>query len=289
MSDTLYILLPVHNRCSTTAGFIDCLERQIFTEYHLVLIDDGSDDGTSDMVHNRVKQLTVLEGDGSLWWAGALQKGYEWLKAHPETHGEMVLIMNDDTSFQPDFLARGTELLRSRPDTLLLAHCFSQQTGVLLDSGTHVDWMRLIFENAEAPERINCLSTRGLFLRVSDFIRIGGFYPRLLPHYGSDYEFTIRARRKGFALTVEPTLKLWVDTATTGYHETGAGTFVSSVQQLFSNRTLANPVRWAWFILLACPLPWKLLCLLRVGWGTLLHFLAFARRAAPNESKGVVR
>lgn len=280
MSDTLHILLPVHNRCSTTTAFVNCLERQTFLEYHLVLIDDGSTDGTSDMVRSRVKRLTVLEGDGNLWWAGALQKAYKWFKARPETHGEMMLIMNDDTSFQPDFLAKGVELLRSRPDTLLLAYCFSQQTGDLLDSGTHVDWMRLIFENASAPERIKCLSTRGLFLRVSDFIRIGGFYPRLLPHYGSDYEFTIRARRKGYVLTADPTLKLWVDTTTTGYHETGTVSFAPSMQRLFSNRTLANPVRWAWFILLACPLPWKLLSLLRVGWGTLLQFQVFARRAA---------
>lgn len=271
MSDTLHILLPVHNRCCTTAAFVDCLERQTFMDYHLVLIDDGSSDGTSDMVRSRVERLTVLEGDGNLWWAGALQKAYDWLRARPDTHGDMMLIMNDDTSFQPDFLARGAELLRSRPDTLLLAYCFSQQTGELLDSGTHVNWMRLIFENASAAERISCLSTRGLFLRVSDFIMIGGFYPRLLPHYGSDYEFTIRARRKGYFLSADPTLKLWVDTTTTGYHETVSGSFAFSMQRLFSNRTLANPVRWVWFILLACPWPWKIVSLGRIARGFMQH------------------
>ena len=50
MKGSLYILLPVHNRCDITREFIDCLKAQTFQDYHLVLIDDGSTDGTEQMV-----------------------------------------------------------------------------------------------------------------------------------------------------------------------------------------------------------------------------------------------
>lgn len=282
MTARVHILLPVHNRRETTAKFIDCLTQQTHQDYHLILIDDGSSDGTAVMVAEKVEQLTVIRGDGTLWWGGALELGYQWLKAHPETHSEVALIINDDTVVEPEFLARGVELLGRQEKSLLLAHCFSLQSGELLDCGTHVDWMRLKFENAAAPQRINCLSTRGLFLRVADFISIGGFYPRLLPHYGSDYEFTVRARRKGFALQVDPALKLRVDEQTSGYQEAFTGSFASSLNRLFSNRALANPVRWSFFILLACPPQWKLLSLLRICWGTALQLTSFIRGPKGN-------
>lgn len=62
--------------------------------------------------------------------------------------------------------------------------------------GVYADLKKLTFRQAKTKDEINCLSTRGLFLRVKDFKKIGGFYPKLLPHYLSDYEFTIRAYKK---------------------------------------------------------------------------------------------
>lgn len=277
MSRTLYILLPVHNRRDITAKFVACLKAQTFFEWHLVLVDDGSRDGTAEMVCRAVDQVTVIKGDGNLWWGGALEKGYRWLQAHPETLADLVLIANDDTVFEPDFLARGVELLERRPHTLLQACCFSKQTERLLDRGTHVDWRRLRFDNARDSAEVNCLSTRGLFLRVADFMKTGGFRPRLLPHYGSDYEFTIRARRQGMRLEVDPSLKLWVDEQATGYQQALTAGFFNSLRRLFSNRALANPMRWFFFIMLACPPQWKLLALARVFWGTLLQLSTFIR------------
>lgn len=271
MTDKLHILLPVHNRCATTAKFVECLKQQTHTNYHLIMIDDGSSDGTAEMARQRVAQLTVITGDGKLWWAGALQAGYDWLRARPDTFSDLVLIINDDIGFQPDFLSKGVFLLKQRKDSLLLAHCYSMQTGELLDSGIHADWMRLKFEPATTPEQVNCLSTRGLFLRVSDFIRTGGFYPRLLPHYASDYEFTMRAARKGMNLVTDPTLELWVDESTSGHTEIAAGSVSSVLGALLSNKTLVNPVKWTIFVLLSCPLQWKFLNLLRICWGTLLQ------------------
>lgn len=277
MTDKIHIILPVHNRCNTTAKFVECLKQQTHFDYHLILIDDGSSDGTAEMVRQNIEQLTVISGDGALWWAGSLQAGYEWLKARPETFLDSVLIINDDTVFEPDFMEVGVKLLNKYRESLVSAYCYSQQTGELLDSGIHVNWFQLKFERASQRNQINCVSTRGLFLGVSDFIRTGGFYPKLLPHYASDYEFTIRAQRKGMCLVTDPTLKLWVDETTTGCHEIVLGTFMSMLGNLLSNRTLANPLRWALFIILACPVQWKALNLMRVCWGTLLQFALFLR------------
>lgn len=60
----IYILLPVHNRCELTRHFIECLKSQTYQNFHLVLIDDGSTDGTSEMVLSNLDTVTVVRGNG---------------------------------------------------------------------------------------------------------------------------------------------------------------------------------------------------------------------------------
>ncbi len=144
----LYIILPVHNRITTTAIFIRCLLEQSFSDYHLLLVDDGSTDGTADFVRKEIARCTVITGDGSLWWAGGLQKGLDWVKQHADSAGD-ILMINDDVRFGQDFLAHGVELLSRYHKTLILAQAYSEQTGALVDKGVRINWDPLKFQQAE--------------------------------------------------------------------------------------------------------------------------------------------
>lgn len=264
MNARIFILLPVHNRKEITRGFLACLQAQSMKDYHLIVIDDGSSDGTAEMVKQVHANATLLHGNGSLWWAGALQRGLQWIKENEIREDKLVLIMNDDTKFEADFLATAETLLADQKRTLLLAQCHSQQTGELIDAGIHVDWAKLSHEQAASTDQINCLSTRGLFLRLSDLYEIGGFRPHLLPHYASDYEFTIRAHRKGFKLVSHPELKILSDQSATGIRSIEPDSFFSTFKALFSIRAISNPIVWSMYIVLACPLKWVPINLCRV-------------------------
>src|SRR3954466_494295 len=91
----VHVLLPVHNRRAITEEFVNCLQAQCWPKWHLILVDDGSTDGTTELVRARVPSATILEGDGNLWWAGSLQLGYQWLMRHA-ADDDIVLIINDD-------------------------------------------------------------------------------------------------------------------------------------------------------------------------------------------------
>ncbi len=283
MEDKVFILLPVHNRREITEKFIQCLKGQTCRNYHLILIDDGSTDGTEEMVRGRMERLTVIKGKGDWWWAGCLQRGFEWLRGQGLKGAEIVLIMNDDTEFEPDFLERGTSVLKGHPNTLLGAQCYSRSTGKLLDHGVRAYWKKTSFAQADKPEEINCLSTMGLFLRAGDFLRIGGFYPRLLPHFTSDYEFTIRAHRKGFKLMTDPSVRLWLREETTWNLDMGKEPFFSFARILFSKKSPHNPIVWTFFIALACPWRWKVLNWYRLWLGTASHLFFRALRPVTLE------
>jgi GT2 family glycosyltransferase len=258
MDRKIYILLPVHNRKEITQEFIQCLKAQRYGNYHLVLIDDGSTDGTEEMVREHIADLTVIKGKGNWWWGGSLHQGYLWLRNQKTRGHDVVVIMNDDTQVEADFLERGLGILHNHPNALLLAQCYSRSTGALLDRGVHADWRRLRFVQAEEPQDINCLSTMGLFMQIRDFFTVGGFHPYLLPHFTSDYEFTIRAHGKGFRLMTDPSLRLWLTEETTWNRDIGQEPFFVFLRLFFSKRSAYNPVTWTFFVTLACPPRWKL-------------------------------
>lgn len=263
MTPRIHVLLPVHNRKITTERFVRRLLAQTYANWHLLLIDDGSTDGTEAMVRSLIPALTVLRGRGRWWWAGALQQGYAWLKQARLPADDLALIINDDTEFGPDFLAQAVATIK--PRQLLLARCYDLDTGQLIDAGLVWDWpglnYKIVKEGGETP---NCFSTRGLFLHVGDFLKIGGFYPLLLPHYLSDYEFTQRAHDKGFQLVTVPEVSLRSDEKLTGIRTIVGHSLVRSLRMAFSIRSATNPFYWTSFVLLACPLQYIPANILRV-------------------------
>lgn len=259
----IYIILPVHNRKETTEKFIKSLHLQTYKDWRLVIIDDGSIDGTTEMVLNYFPETVVLKGNGNLWWAGCLQKGFEWLMEYADDE-DICLIINDDTVFDKNFLETAMNIISKTEKTLLLAQCYSQENNSLLDKGVHFNWRSLMFTQADRNEDINCLSTRGLFMKVADFKIIGGFHPIVLPHYLSDYEFTIRAFKKGFTLTTSENLKLYLDENTTGNRILEYKSLLDYYSKVFSNRNPSNPIHWLMFVWLAVPFPYKFYHTIRI-------------------------
>ena len=97
-----------------------------------------------------------------------------------------------------------------------------------------------------------------MLIRVGDFLSTGGFHPRLIPHYLSDLEFTMRAHKRGMHLMIHPDFKVYIDFDTTGVRELGGETFFHYVKKIFSNRAAMNPIHWSNFILLHSPGKYKL-------------------------------
>jgi GT2 family glycosyltransferase len=250
----LYVVVPVHNRAHVTARFLDALAAQSADDFKLVLIDDGCTDDTVSIAECKLpaERLIVLKGDGQLWWAGALQMAYEHLLRLHFDPQDAVLIVNDDVTFAPDFLRTGMAVLSAYPGSCIQALGVDGASGSV-DRGAIADVVRLRFRAAEPGEPANCLSTRGLLMNAQTFIGSGGFHPRWLPHYLSDYEFTLRLRRRGTPLLVDERFTAQIDLELTGLGRHASRGVRRLWADAFSNRAKFNPKHWTAFVVLACP------------------------------------
>lgn len=98
------ILIPVHNRLPITQRCCETLIADGTSAWATILvIDDGSTDGTADFLRSMPPAFTILQGDGTWWWAGAVRRGMELALSRG---AERIYWLNDDCQPPPGALAQ---------------------------------------------------------------------------------------------------------------------------------------------------------------------------------------
>ncbi|MBW4664751.1 MAG: glycosyltransferase family 2 protein [Chroococcus sp. CMT-3BRIN-NPC107] len=131
--ESVYIIIPVHNRKNITLSCLYNLSKSGDLErYHLIVIDDGSTDGTTEAIKDLYPEVIVLSGDGNLWWTGAIKKGMEYAI----NRGAKYLIwLNDDCIPDTATLSLIVNFLKINPETIVGASCYTPESNEPVESG----------------------------------------------------------------------------------------------------------------------------------------------------------
>jgi len=191
------IIIPVHNRRTLTLACLECLRWCAgAADWKIILVDDGSTDGTADAVRATFPQVNIITGTGSLFWTGAMALGMK----HAMTLGATEIVwLNDDTLPDEAPLRRIVRLVRQDP--------------VLMVSSTPVaDGRPLVFSSLNfkpAPsvpgtlQEADVLAGFQVAFSAEVVRRIGLPDAHTWPHYAGDSSYTRQAHQAGFRLRVD--------------------------------------------------------------------------------------
>lgn len=264
---SLYIIIPVYNRKYFTRECLLSLRKQTFQNFTTVVIDDGSSDKTTEMIKNEFSEVVLLNGDGNLWWTGAVNAGVEYVIENA-TKADYILTLNDDTSFQTNYLETLIVCASKHRRSLIGSICLKNNDRMTIeDGGVKINWRTAKFKFLEKGNKYNAnfygestvkpvdvLSGRGTLIPVEAFFEIGLYDFLRLPHYGADYEFSYRAKKNGYSLLINYESFLVNKVVATGienrYHFFKRNGLLNKI---FSKKS-PFCIRYRWnFALLSCP------------------------------------
>jgi len=174
------IIIPNYNGKKHLEICLSALIKQKFKDIEIIVIDNGSSDGSVDFIKNNFPEVKVILSKENLGFAQANNLGAK------EAKGEYLLFLNNDTKLKEDCLvflfnrikadvSQGVVfskvLFMDEPDRLDAVGSYLTKTGFLL----HVGWWEKDKGQHDYVDKI--FSPKGVcfLMRKSLFNKIGGF------------------------------------------------------------------------------------------------------------------
>jgi len=205
--NTISIVIPIFNRFAEIIRLLDQLNAQSYQNFKVIIIDHGTEDFILDKSLYSF-QIEIIKASSDLWFTGAVNRGLEHILNTPQTTIKYVLIMNDDIIIEDiDFLRK---LLNEGNDRKIVSCMAITKDNEIIYAGIKLEKYKLKYKcigkgtNIDTlnSAKISCdvLPTRCTLVPVNVIHQIGFLNEHRLPHYASDYEWTNRAKKKGFDL-----------------------------------------------------------------------------------------
>jgi GT2 family glycosyltransferase len=213
-NDQLFVVIPVHNRKEYTRGCLESLKRQAEQNFKIIVVDDGSTDGTEEMIRNEFPCTIVLRGDGNLWWTRSINLGVQEALSRG---ADYILTLNDDTVAPPDFICGLLNAAKANPGALIGASAIDIETGDWIYGGERIDWLRVksvkLLDVLTPDERhglheVTHFPGRGLLVPVAVYREVGLYNQKYFPHGMADNDFTLHAARAGHKVYCDFDVKL---------------------------------------------------------------------------------
>ncbi|HEX2768114.1 MAG TPA: glycosyltransferase family 2 protein, partial [Geobacteraceae bacterium] len=237
-------VIPIFNSKNETLAFLESMANVTYANLSITVVDDGSTDGSAQAIAERFPGVKIITGDGNLWWSGATNLGVKDAQEHAT---DFILTINNDDVVDPGFIEPLVETAVKNPRSLVnsIARDYDERS-FISSFGGEIEWF--VGEIRDRTSRRDtydpdCLREGDFLTGNSTLVPAGayqeiGFYDHVnCPQYIGDAEFSLRARKRGYRLLLEPRSVVYNRTAISGgisvLNRYGIAELVTSIRSPF--------------------------------------------------------
>lgn len=272
------------NRLADTVACLESLSCLDYPARQIVVVDNGSDDGSVEAIRERFPAVALIENEENLGYAAGNNKGVAYAL---QAGVNFILILNNDTLVDPEMLAHLIAVAEANPQVGAVGPkiYYHAQPGRIWFAGGAINWQGMFTANVGMDEEdrgqfeevkpVDFLPGCALLIKRAAWEDIGPFDSRFFM-YWEETDWCARARQAGYDLLFVPQARMW--------HK------VSPVDQSESPRILYYMTRNRFlFLHKNLPFPRKVIVLIRCSWGVFRTVIGFLRRGKREQAKAVVR
>jgi len=206
------VVIPNWNGKRWLPGCLNALAAQTFKDFAVVVVDNGSTDGSQELLRTGFPQVHILPFAENRGFAAAGNAGIR------QTESEYVVLLNNDTIPRPDWLANLVRAIDSAPPNVgCLASKMIDMTnpGVMENAGDTLSWQGAAEKRGRgAPtsefvqlEEVLSPCAGAALYRRSFLADTGGFDERFFA-YLEDVDLGLRGRLLGYTCLFVPSAEV---------------------------------------------------------------------------------
>jgi len=255
-SPDLSIVIPTFNRKQPLSILLNQFKGQKITgiEYKIVVVVDGSTDGTLEMLSSEFPEVFVVKGSGNWWFTKSMNEGCKY--AVEVLKSKLILTINDDVQISENYLS---QIIRNYnecgPESIIGSSSYSATeprmitfSGIKSENRLKLKYHKYIpsytYKNPADLKGVVpsvTLPTRGVLLSAEMMKKLNYLDEVTFPQYSSDYDFVLRAAKNGAKIYVSYDAYLFENMQmTSGGNPRLAKNFRSYLNNIFFNKYSSN-------------------------------------------------
>jgi len=214
----IHVIIPTYNRLNYTISCIESLKKQTNSKIlNIIIVDDASTDNTCEYINKAYPEITLLNGNGFLFWGGAVNHGIKYVLKISKPQ-DWILLVNNDVELSSNAISKliiESEKMSRKAVVGSLSINYIDKKTVIKCGSIVTSWFfnitKHIYENihydqilSTEPVQVDFITGRCLLHPVEIFKFTGNYDAKTFNHYGADDEFSMRIKKFGYSVLVCP-------------------------------------------------------------------------------------
>jgi GT2 family glycosyltransferase len=218
---SVYFIVLNWNQRDLTLDCLASLAELDYPCYRIILVDNGSQDDSVPVIHERFPDVALIENGENLGYSLGNNAGIQ--RAMSEG-ADYIFLLNNDTEVDPTMLTKLVDVAESDPEIGMVGptmYC-AEPPNMIWSTVNHIDWrhgklVRPYMAKIDdppghllpgSPVEVDYIDTCAILVKREVINRIGMMNGDYFINF-DDLDWNVRAHKVGYKITYVPSARMW--------------------------------------------------------------------------------